>query len=51
MTEDLATKTVAWLKPLVARAGAVINGTYPADSAADAGDGEPQAAIDAVMER
>jgi len=50
-TGHLATKTVAWLKPLVARAGAVINGTYPADNAADAGDGEPQAAIDAVMER
>src|ERR1700674_3486397 len=50
-TSHLATKTVAWLKPLVARAGAGINGTYPADSAAAAGDGEPQAAIDAVMER
>jgi len=50
-TRDLATKTAAWLKPLVARAGAVINGTDPADSAAGAGDGELQAAIDAVMER
>jgi hypothetical protein len=50
-TSHLATKTVAWLKPLVARAGAVINGTDRADSAADAGDGELQAAIDAVMER
>jgi hypothetical protein len=48
---ELATKTAAWLKPLVARAGGVINGTDTADSAADGGDGELQAAIDAVMGR
>ncbi len=49
--DDLATRTAACLKPLVARAGAIINGTDAADSPADSGDGEPQAAIDAVMGR
>jgi hypothetical protein len=38
----LADRAVAWLKPLVARAGAVING---ADIAGEA----PQATVDALM--
>jgi hypothetical protein len=50
-SSDLAAKTAAALKPLVARAGAIINGTDPADGAADNREGEPQAAIDAVMGR
>jgi hypothetical protein len=48
---ELATETAARLKPLVARAGGIINGTDTADGAADSGAGEPQAAIDAVMGR
>lgn len=50
-TGDLAAKTATWLKPLVSRAGAIINGADPGASAADNTDGEPQAAIDAVMGR
>ncbi|HEY0222945.1 MAG TPA: hypothetical protein VGC38_00350 [Pseudolabrys sp.] len=44
----LANRAAAWLKPLVARAGAVINGE------ADAGLGEPvmpQAVVDGLMKR
>lgn len=44
----LAQSAVGWLKPMVARAGAVINGTDDmADAAAEAA---PQAAVDALME-
>jgi hypothetical protein len=45
---ELATHTAAWLKPLVARAGAVINGE--ADLAAS-NEAQPQAAIDALLQR
>jgi hypothetical protein len=44
--EGLARRAVAWLKPLVARAAAVINGT-----AAAATGIETQAAIDALFDR
>jgi hypothetical protein len=48
--DELAARATRWLKPLVARAGAVINGIeFPAGTA-DAAD-EPQAMIDAVMGR
>jgi hypothetical protein len=40
----LAERAVAWLKPLIARAGAVING---GDIAGEA----PQATVDALMRR
>jgi hypothetical protein len=43
-SDMLADRAVAWLKPLVARAGAVING---ADIAGD----PPQAMVDALMRR
>ena len=44
---DLAGRAAAWLKPLVARAGAVING----DSTADGQTGRrPQAAVDRLDE-
>ena len=44
----LAGRASAWLKPLVARAGAVING----DTGPDAGKAEaPQAAVDRLMKR
>jgi hypothetical protein len=43
---DLAQQSAAWLRPLVARAGAVINGETDTDSPAG-----PQAAIDRLMKR
>lgn len=45
----LAAETAARLKPLVARAGAVING-YDIAKSEDMTTGEQQAAVDAVME-
>jgi len=47
---ELASRATHLLKPLVARAGAVINGIELPGLAQDAG-GEPQAMIDAVMRR
>ena len=47
---ELAARATHLLKPLVARAGAVINGIELPGLAQDAG-GEPQAMIDAVMKR
>jgi hypothetical protein len=43
---QLADRTAAWLRPLVARAAAVINGETDADAASS-----PQAAIDRLMKR
>ena len=43
---QLAERTAAWLRPLVARAAAVINGETDADAAL-----APQAAIDRLMKR
>jgi hypothetical protein len=45
--EGLARRAVGWLKPLVARAAAVINGTNPATVAVM----ETQAAVDALFDR
>jgi hypothetical protein len=45
----LSLEAAAQLRPLVARAGAVINGLAPAGDAA--APGAPQAAIDALLER
>lgn len=47
---EVAARASSWLKPLVARAGAVING-IELPPGADGNEGEPQAAIDAVMGR
>ena len=41
----LALRAAAWVKPLIARAAAIINGTRPA------GAGGTQAAVDALFER
>ncbi len=49
-TAQLATRAAAWLKPLVARAGAVINGAQVQDDG-QGGDEDPQAVIDAIMGR
>jgi len=46
----LASETAARLKPLVARAGAVING-YDTSASDDMTTGEQQAAVDALMEK
>ena len=46
---SLATDTAARLKPMVARAGAVING-YGIETSDDMTTGEQQAAIDALLE-
>ena len=46
----LAAETAARLKPMVARAGAVING-YDIGASDDMTTGEQQAAVDALMER
>jgi hypothetical protein len=46
----LAVETAARLKPLVARAGAVING-YTVATAEDMTTGEQQAAVDALLEK
>jgi hypothetical protein len=46
----IADLAVSWLKPLVARAGAVINGNAPAQSAARPAT-MPQAAVDALLAR
>ena len=46
----LASETAARLKPLVARAGAVING-YDVGTSDDMTTGEQQAAVDALLER
>lgn len=43
----LAEQSATWLKPLVARAGAVINGETTTEQERDA----PQAAVDLLMER
>jgi hypothetical protein len=43
---QLADRTAAWLRPLVARAAAVINGETDAEAASS-----PQAAIDRLMKR
>jgi hypothetical protein len=45
---QLAERSAAWLKPLVARAGAVINGETEADAEHAAA---PQAAVDLLMKR
>jgi hypothetical protein len=47
-TAILAERSAAWLKPLVARAGAVINGET---SAGDERTNMPQAAVDQLMKR
>jgi hypothetical protein len=49
--ETLATQAVGWLKPLVARAGSVINGHHlcPAEPEDDEDDA-PQHAVDALFE-
>ncbi len=47
----LATQAAGWLKPLVARAGSVINGQHISISPAEVtGDDAPQAAVDALFE-
>ena len=46
----LATQAADWLKPLVARAGAVINGHH-ISPVEEAEDDAPQLAIDAMFER
>ena len=46
----LAAETAARLKPMIARAGAVING-YDIATSEDMTTGEQQAAIDALLER
>ena len=46
----LAAETAARLKPLVARAGAIING-YDIATSEDMTTGEQQAAVDALLER
>ena len=46
----LAAETAARLKPLVARAGAVING-YDIEKSDDMTTGEQQATVDALLER
>jgi len=46
----LATETAARLKPLVARAGAVING-YDIEKSDDMTTGEQQATVDALLEK
>ncbi len=46
----LAAETAARLKPMVARAGAVING-YDVETTADMTTGEQQATVDALFER
>ena len=46
----LASETAARLKPLVARAGAVING-YGIEQSDDMTTGEQQAAVDALLEK
>jgi hypothetical protein len=46
----LAAETAARLKPLVAQAGAIING-YDIETSDDMTTGEQQAAIDALLER
>ena len=46
----LAAETAARLKPLVARAGAVING-YDIENSEDMTTGEQQATVDALLER
>ncbi len=46
----VANVAVRWIKPLVARAGAVINGTETAQSESGQ-DAAPQIAVDAVMAR
>ena len=45
---QLAVRSAAWLKPLIARAGSVINGETEADAA---NAGAPQAAVDLLMKR
>jgi hypothetical protein len=47
-TGRLAAQTSTWLKPLVARAGAIINGDADADEGTDAA---PQAVVDSLMQR
>ncbi|HVX92075.1 MAG TPA: hypothetical protein VG985_02510 [Xanthobacteraceae bacterium] len=47
---ELASKAATWLKPLVARAGAVINGQAVA-AVEDSGSDAPQAAVDALFGR
>src|SRR5262249_19992036 len=46
----LATETATRLKPLVAQAGAIING-YDIETSDDMTTGEQQAAVDALLER
>jgi hypothetical protein len=48
VAEELTRCAVAWLKPLIARAGGVINGTAAAGSIDRQA---PQAAIDAIFDR
>jgi hypothetical protein len=56
MQQDISSSTagaiadlaVRWIKPLIARAGAVINGTAEEHRGAEQ-EGTPQAAVDAVM--
>jgi len=47
---ELATQAAGWLKPLVARAGGVINGSV-APTASDGSADAPQAAVDALFDR
>jgi hypothetical protein len=50
IAEALTQRAVAWLKPLIARAGAVINGTATA-AAGEKCRLPPQASIDAIFDR
>jgi hypothetical protein len=47
----LAETTARWLRPLVARAGAVINGEIDDDDTAATSDAAPQDTIDALFDR
>jgi hypothetical protein len=49
IAEELAQRAAAWLKPLIARAGGVINGAATAPTGA--GSGALQASIDAIFDR